>query len=63
MVNKLNEGGQSIKMLSYLDSKLSFSFRIFFNKNALLASFAVSTSSPDKFTFEPMISRFSTSVF
>ena len=64
IVSKLKEGGQSINMLSYLLSNPDFSDdKISFNTNALLESFAVSTSKPDKFTCDPMISKFCILVF
>ena len=53
-----------MKMLSYVESKLFFSLsKICFKTNALSESLAVSTSRPDRFTFEPMMSKFLTSVF
>ena len=60
IVRRLSEGGQSIKIFSYFENKFSFFLKISFNKNALLGSFAVSTSKPDKFTFELIKSRFFT---
>ena len=63
-MSKLNEGGQSINMLSYFLSKPDFSDdNISFKTNALFESFAVSTSNPDKFTCDPMISKFCILVF
>jgi len=53
IVKRLKDGGQSIKILLYFDKTPSFSLSIIsFNKKALFDSLAVSTSSPDKFTFE-----------
>ena len=64
IVSKLKEGGQSINMLSYFFSNPDFSDdNISFSRNALLESFAVSTSKPDKFTCDPMISKFCMLVF
>ena len=59
MVSKLNEGGQSINMLSYFFSNPDFSDdNISFRTKALLESLAVSTSKPDKFTCDPTMSKF-----
>ena len=59
VVSKLNEGGQSINMLSYsLSNPDLCDDNISFKTNALLESFAVSTSNPDKFTCDPTISKF-----
>ena len=64
MVSRLKEGGQSIKILSYFFNSPNFSDdKISFRTKALFASLAVSTSSPDKFTCDPMISKFSILVF
>ena len=59
IVRRLNEGGQSINMLSYFFNSPFFSFdNISFKTNALFESFAVSTSRPDKFTCDPIISNY-----
>ena len=58
IVSKLNEGGQSIKILSYFFIISEFLFKISFKINALFSSLAVSTSKPDRFTLEPNISNF-----
>ena len=64
IVSKLKDGGQSINMLSYFFSYPDFSDdNISFKTNALFESFAVSTSKPDKFTCDPMISKFFILVF
>jgi len=59
-VSKLNEGGQSIKIFSYFKNKFSFFSKTSFKRKALFGSLAVSTSKPDKLTFEPIKSRFFT---
>ena len=61
-VNKLSDGGQSINIFSYLENILLFLSKICFSKKALFGSSAISTSSPDKLTFEPIKSRFLTQV-
>ena len=62
---RLNDGGQSINILSYFCKRPFFSFQLIFllKAKALLESLAVSTSRPDKFTCEPIISKFLISVF
>ena len=51
-------------MLSYFLSNPDFSDdKISFKTKALLESLAVSTSKPDKFTCDPMISKFCIFVF
>ena len=51
IVNRLKEGGQSIKILSYFFNSPDFSDdKISFKTKALFESLAVSTSNPDKFT-------------
>ena len=51
-VKRLNEGGQSIKIFSYCENKFLFCSKISFSRKALFGSLAVSTSKPDKLTFE-----------
>ena len=60
IVSRLKDGGQSIKIYSYdaLESCIR-AINSSFNLKALLLSPAVSTSKPDKSTFEDIKLRFS----
>ncbi len=59
MVRRLNDGGQSMNILSYFSNTPFFSaFKISFNTNALFESFAVSTSKPEKIKCYPIKSKF-----
>ena len=61
-VNKLNAGGQSIKIKSN-SFNFSFALKIFFNVKARSLTSASSGSIPDKSTVEGIKKRLSISVF
>ena len=63
MVNKLKEGGQSIKTLSYFFIISELLFKMSFNINALFSSLAVSTSNPKDLRLIQIYLRFLISVF